>query len=191
MSCIVTHAVYLRGRCGAGEICLRPASDADIPLLCELNRDPRALIWSSESEEPYTEEMVRQVWGYVSPMALCFIIEVEGVPVGDCWLQRMNLPQVIARYPEGTDVRRIDMSIGRVEYWGRGVGTAMVELLMEHAFTVDGADVLHCMCDSRNTRSDRIWQRLGFELVWKDAPGCYENHYALRREAYLRRKKEQ
>lgn len=191
MSCIVTHDVHLRGRCGAGKICLRPASDADIPLLCELNRDPRALIWSSGSEEPYTEEMVRLIWGYVSPMALCFIIEVEGVPVGDCWLQRMNLPQVIARYPEGTDIRRIDMSIGRVDYWGQGVGTAMVELLMEYAFTADGADVLHCMCDSRNTRSDRIWRRLGFELVWKDEPGCCEHHYALGREAYLRRKMEQ
>lgn len=191
MSCIVTHDVCLRGRCGAGEICLRPVSDADIPLLCELNADPRALRWSSESEEPYTEEMVRQIWGYVSPMALCFIIEAEGVPVGDCWLQKMNLPQVIARYPEGTDIRRIDMSIGRVDYWGQGIGTAMVELLMEYAFAVEHADVLHCMCDSRNTRSDRIWNRLGFELVWKDEPGCYENHYALKREMYLGRKDKQ
>jgi len=103
----------------------------------------------------------------------------------------MNLPQVIARYPEGTDIRRIDMSIGRVDYWGQGVGTAMVKLLTEYAFTAEGADVLHCMCDSRNTRSDRIWKRLGFELVWKDEPGCYENHYALSREAYLCRKNEQ
>ena len=48
----------------------------------------------------------------ISRDALCFAIEAEGEMIGDCWLQKMNLPQVRALYPPGTDVRRIDVTIG-------------------------------------------------------------------------------
>lgn len=33
-----------------------------------------------------------------------FTIEANGVLVGECWLQRMNLPEVSAMYPPGADV---------------------------------------------------------------------------------------
>ena len=164
MSCIKTHDVTLHGRCGMHAITLRPASDADIALLQELNSDPAVLALADPggSMEPYDEEMVRKIWGTVSQHALCFIVEVDGTPVGDCWLQEMNLPGVRAKYPQGTDVRRIDMSIGRATYWNRGIGTAMIAVLMEFAFLKTSTDVLHCVCDERNIRSNRVWQKNGF-----------------------------
>ena len=45
-------------------------------------------------------------------IALCFAIEADGAIIGDCWLQEMYLPRVRAMYPSGTDVRRIDVTIG-------------------------------------------------------------------------------
>jgi len=30
----------------------------------------------------------------VSANAFCFIIEVAGQPVGECWLQKMNIPDI-------------------------------------------------------------------------------------------------
>lgn len=190
MNCIQTHDVTLHGRCAAHAITLRPTSDADIPLLRELNSDPEVLKLADPggAAEPYTEKTVRDIWGMVSQHALCFIIEADGMPIGDCWLQEMNLPGVRAKYPSGTDVRRIDMSIGRKEYWNRGIGTAMIRMLMEFAFTKTTTDVLHCMCDERNIRSNRVWQKNGFRLAWQEAGDETENHYALTREAYLAQK---
>lgn len=187
MSCIKTHSVRLIGTYPGGTLVLRPTSDDDIPLLCELNSDPRALQWSDGGAEPYDEETVRGIWGYVSPNALCFIIEADAEPIGDCWLQKMNLPDVIARYPEGTDIRRIDLSIGKVDYWNRGIGTALIGMLADYAFREDSADVLHCMCAVANLRSNRIWQKNGFRLAWSEPGAEYEQHYVLRRGEYLER----
>ncbi|MBO5258507.1 MAG: hypothetical protein J6C42_13485 [Clostridia bacterium] len=82
MPCIHSHSVRLTGTYPAGTLVLRPASDDDILLLCELNSDPRALEWSDSGAEPYDEQTVREIWGYVSPNALCFIIEADGTPIG-------------------------------------------------------------------------------------------------------------
>ena len=154
-----------------------------------MNSDPEALRWADSEAEPYDAEKVRGIWGYVSPMAFCFIVEYDGVPIGDCWLQRMNLPEVQAMYPVGTDVRRIDMSIGRREYWNRGIGTAMIRCLIDFAFGQEKTDVLHCMCNEEIMRSVRVWEKNGFRLraqMPREELDKLENHYVLTREEYNR-----
>lgn len=43
----------------------------------------------------YTDETVRLKYGGMSQEAFCFIIEVNGVIIGECWLQPMNKPDFI------------------------------------------------------------------------------------------------
>ena len=50
-----------------------------------------------------------------------FLIEVNNVPIGECWLQKMNLPDALSMYDATTDVRRIDMSVGEKQYWNQGI----------------------------------------------------------------------
>ncbi len=186
MSIIRIHTITLTDGNG---LVLRPVSDADIPLLCRLNSDMEVLKWSDgAATEPYDEETVRGIWRYVSQNAHCFIVEVDGVPVGDCWLQKMNVPEVLAMYPDGTDVRRIDISIGDRRYWGCGIGTRFVGLLLEFAFREECVDVMHCMCDDGNVRSKRIWEKHGFRLVKRELGAEYEDHWQLTRREYEERK---
>ena len=191
MSVIQTHSVTLTGRTDRYAIVLRPMSDADIPLLVHLNRDPEVLQFTDDdNHEPYTEEMVRGIYGYVSAMAYCFIVEANGQPIGDCWLEEMNEPEIRALYPEGTDVRRIDMSIGERTYHGQGIGTAFVGMLIDFAFQREKVDVLHCQCNDDNVRSNKVWLRHGFTLARQtprvNHPGLV-NHSVLTREAYLKK----
>lgn len=65
----------------------------------------------------------------------------DGVPIGECWLQKMNLPNVIAMYPETLDVRGIDMSIGEKEYWGKGIGTQAIDMMVDFAFCGKRSDL--------------------------------------------------
>lgn len=188
MSIIQTHDITLQGGNDKYSIVLRPMSDADIPLLVHLNRDPEVLQFvDDDSTEPYTEETVKGVYGYVSPMAYCFIVEVNGQPVGDCWLQKMNEPEISALYPEGTDVRRIDMSIGESSYHGKGIGTMFVGMLIDFAFRVENVEVLHCQCNDDNIRSKKVWEHYGFHLAFQkprvNKPG-FSDHYVLTREEY-------
>ena len=188
MSIIHSHHVKLTAVAGTCRIVLRPITDDDIPLLCALNSDPEALRWADDNAEPYDEARVKGIWGYVSPMAYCFIVEADDVPIGDCWLQRMNLPEIQSLYPKGTDVRRIDMSIGKTAYWNRGIGTTMIRCLTDFAFREENVDVLHCMCNEENIRSVRVWEKNGFRLkLQKPREGTdrFENHYVLTRETYF------
>jgi hypothetical protein len=67
--------------------------------------------------------------------------------------QQMNLPDVKTMYPDGTNVRRIDISIGEKAYWGRGIGTTCVRMLIDLAFSRENVDVLHCICEDYNVQA--------------------------------------
>ena len=81
------------------------------------------LYWTEgdENPEPMTPENVDGMYAAISRNALCFAIEADGAMIGDCWLQEMNQPRVRAMYSTGTDVRRIDVTIGEKGWWGRGL----------------------------------------------------------------------
>ncbi|MBR6556843.1 MAG: GNAT family N-acetyltransferase, partial [Clostridia bacterium] len=124
MSIIKTHDITLYGGNDTYKIILHPLSDEHLPYLYKWNSDAEVLYWSEgEDVESYSPEVVRQIYGGISQNSLCFMIEVNGENIGECWLQKMNLPNISALYPENTDVRRIDMSIGEKTYWGKGIGT--------------------------------------------------------------------
>jgi RimJ/RimL family protein N-acetyltransferase len=194
MPVIRSHDITLHGGNDEYSIILRPLCDEHLPLLCTWNADPEVLYWAEGGEDvarSYGEETVRNIYGSVSQHALCFLIEVDGTPIGECWLQKMNLPDVISMYP-GLDVRRIDMAIGEKAYWGKGIGTAFVHMLVDLAFTTENVDVLHCLCEDYNIRSQRVWLKNGFKLVRADElvqpqKGKVQYHYALTREEYTQK----
>lgn len=169
MAIIQTHDIFLYGG-GSVDVVLRPLADEHLPLLYRWNSDPEVLYWSEDDDYPegHSREMVERIYGSVSKNALCFLVEANGEPVGECWLQKVTRADVLAQYPAGCDVRRIDMMIGEKAWWGKGVGTTMVRMLREYAFAGENADVLHCFCRDYNERSVRLWQKLGFSLCQND-----------------------
>ncbi|NPV06733.1 MAG: GNAT family N-acetyltransferase [Anaerolineae bacterium] len=191
MPIITTHDITLYGETDRYRIILRPLCDAYLPLLYKWNADPEVLYWTEGGEDierSYDQDTVHEIYGGVSRQGHCFLVEVDGAPVGECWLQRMNLEKVSSMYP-GLDVRRIDMAIGEKECWGRGIGTAFVGMLVEFAFTVENVDVLHCFAEDYNVRSQRVWLKNGFRLVkTEELPqpqkGKLQYHFALTRAEF-------
>ena len=193
MEIITEHDITLYGGTDRYRIVLRPLNDGYLPLLYRWNADPEVLYWTEGGEDivrSYDQNTVNKIYGGVSQSAFCFLVEVNGVPIGDCWLQKMNLPDVLAMY-HGKDVRRIDMEIGEKEYWGKGIGTTFTGMMADFAFTGERADVLHCLCEDYNIRSSRIWRKNGFSLIRSDElpqpqKGKKQFHYALTRREYIR-----
>lgn len=192
MSIIKTHDFTLYGRIDRYDIVLRPLSDEHLPLLYKWNLDPEVLYWTEGGEDiirSYDKETVHDIYGSVSQNALCFLIEINETPIGECWLEKMNLEDVISMYPN-SDVRRIDMAIGEKEYWGRGIGTAFLRMVIEFAFTAENVDVLHCFSEDYNIRSQKVWLKNGFKLVRTDElpqpqRGKLQYHFALTREEFI------
>jgi RimJ/RimL family protein N-acetyltransferase len=148
-----------------GGVVLRPMSEADWPLLMAVNNDPEVLFYSEGDDvasRPLDE--VQAIYRHVSQSAFCFVIESDGAPVGDCWLQVLNLERLRSRFPN-LDARRIDIELLRGA-WGRGIGGASVRLLTAFAFGVQRADVVFgCDVADYNDRSRRLFEREGFKVV--------------------------
>lgn len=194
MSTIHSHDITLYGGSGSHRIVLRPLTDGHLPLLYKWNSDPEVLFWTEGGTDDrnlsYDPETVRQIYGGVSQNAFCFLVEADGLPIGECWLQKMNLPGIRNRYEPDLDVRRIDMCIGEKSWWNKGIGTRLVEMLADFAFYGEHADVLHCICEDYNVRSRRTWEKNGFTLVLTEPlpqpqKGSFEYHYRLTRQDYL------
>ena len=194
MSIIKTHDITLYGGNDAYKIILHPLSDEHLPYLYKWNSDPEVLYWvEGDDVESYSPEVVRQIYGGISQNSLCFLIEVNGEMIGECWLQKMNLPHVKALYAENAVVRRIDMSIGEKSYWGKGIGTIFIGMLVKYVFESEQVDVLHCLCEDYNIRSCRVWEKNGFTLVLTEElpqahKGKFQYHWRLTKEEYNDRK---
>lgn len=190
MSIIKSHNIILQGGNDEYRIKLLPLSDEHIPLLCKWNTDPEVMYFTDGGYIPKdVSSYVQRKYGGMSQNNLCFAVEVNGEVVGECWLQKMNVPAVIEMYPEGADIRRIDMSIGEKAYWGKGIGTMFIGMLIKYAFECEHVDVMHCFCEDYNIRSRRVWEKNGFKLVFTEelsesSIGKFEYHWRLTRDEY-------
>ncbi|MCL1793958.1 MAG: GNAT family N-acetyltransferase [Oscillospiraceae bacterium] len=198
MSIIKTHDVTLYGGNDI-DIVLRPLCDDHLPLLYKWCADPEVLYWTeggtNETDLSYGPDTVHQIYGGDKEKILYFLIEADGVPIGECWLQKMNLPGVIAMYPENLDVRRIDMSIGEKAYWNKGIGTQFIGMMIDFAFCGEYVDALHCFCEDYNVRSRRMWEKHGFVRVLQEPlepqpqKGQWQYHYRLTRREFIERRR--
>jgi RimJ/RimL family protein N-acetyltransferase len=158
---LATHDLVLEGT----RVTLRPLTEDDWETLLRWNSDPEVLYYSEGDDvESYSLEEVQRIYRGISQSALCFMIEIDGEPIGECWLQRMNLDRILERYA-GVDCRRIDLMIGEKELWGRGYGPEAIKQLTDYAFEVESADlVFGCDIGDYNVRSRRAFEKCGFAL---------------------------
>ena len=154
------HNITLR----SDNIVLRPMTEDDWDLLLKWNSDPEVLYFSEgRPVSSYTLEETQHIYRGVSQNAFCFIIEFDGRPIGEGWLQRMNLERILEQFP-GLDCRRIDLEIGQKEFWNRGIGTEVIRTLTEFGFEQEHADAIFGLVLGHNPRSRRAFEKAGFTL---------------------------
>ena len=171
-------------------ITLRPMSDKDFDILLKWNSDSEILYFTEGDEvESYNLENIQNIYGYVSKMAYCFIIEYDKFPIGECWLQQMNIEHIIEKYPNN-DLRRIDIMIGEKNFWNKGIGTKVIKRLVKFGFIDENADMIFYMPGDYNTRSIRTAEKAGFTLIEKIRnedckKGEYDYIMTLKKEEYI------
>jgi aminoglycoside 6'-N-acetyltransferase len=163
------HAVKLKGE----RVFLRPMTEDDWPLVVKWETDPEVLYWADTGNITTRNlEEVQAIFRTVSQQAYCFIIEHAGRPVGDGWLQKMNLPVILEKYP-GKDCRRIDLVIGEKGWWGKGLGTDVIRTLTRFALEQEKADMVFGLPGDYNARSMRAFEKAGYTKVMQlpEPPG--------------------
>ena len=156
------HTVTLPGK----RVTLRPMTEDDWPVLLQWNSDPQVLYFAEGADvQSYTLEQLHAMYRGISQQAFCFIAEVDHRPIGEGWLQAMNLAHILERHP-GQDCRRIDLMIGDTTLWGRGLGSEIIALLTAFAFRIEQADrVFGCGIADYNPRSLRAFEKSGYQVV--------------------------
>ena len=190
---IKEHNITLHGALRAHEITLRPLSDDHLPLLYKWNTDPEVLYWNEgPGADPANNkpEAVQAIYEGTSNAGYCFIIEIDGVAIGECLLCKMNVDYILETYPTSADVRRIDILIGEQSYWNVGIGSAVVQMLLHLAFNNEKTDIVYGITGGYNKRSGRVFEKNGFSLFlerpsdnFREENGL-ELHYRLTRSEY-------
>ena len=153
-----THDVFLHG----DHVTLRPMTECDWVLLLDWNNDPEVMEYADHDDfEPRTLEEIQSIYRWISTHAYCFIMEVEGRAIGECWLQRMNLRRIVDQFPD-KNLWRIDLMIGVKELWGRGYGSEAIRLLADFGFGCAGSDAIFGLVSVGNPRSVGAFQKCGF-----------------------------
>lgn len=143
-------------------------TEEDWSVLLRWNSDP-AVLYFAEGDDvrSYTLEQIQKIYQSVSQNAFCFIAEVDQRPIGECWLQEMNLPRILEKHM-GKDCRRIDLMIGEKTLWGQGLGSEIIDLLTDFAFLTEKADlVFGCGIADYNPCSLRAFEKSGYQVVEK------------------------
>ena len=159
-----THSITLPGE----KVVLRPLTEQDWAILMRWSADPDVLYFSEGDDvTTYTLDDVQGIYRSVSQKAFCFVIEADGQPVGDAWLQHMNLSRVLDNHPD-VDCRRIDLTLAKTA-WGQGFGTETIRLLTDLAFNVEKAHlVFGCDIADYNVGSLRAFEKVGFTIEAKN-----------------------
>lgn len=107
------HSVHLVD----GDLRLRPFVEGDWNVLLRWNRDPEVLCYSEGDDvQAHTLQEVQSIYRGVSQAASASWGGRDGAPIGECWLQRMNLERISRAFP-AMDLRHIDLEIGEKELW--------------------------------------------------------------------------
>lgn len=116
-----------------GRLRLRPFTEDDWHTAASWQSDLRVL-WFSEGDfvEERSMAETQAICRAVSQTADMFVIEHDGVAVGDGWLQAMNLRRITAAFP-GLRTSRIDLQLA-YDVWGQGLGSRAIRLLTERGF---------------------------------------------------------
>ncbi|MCL2522743.1 MAG: GNAT family N-acetyltransferase [Erysipelotrichales bacterium] len=190
---IKKHNITLHGTLRDHNIILRPLSDNDLPLLYKWNRDPEVIYWNEGSNANAAnndDENVQSIYKETSNAGYCFIIEFDGMAIGECLLCKMSVSYILEIYPVSADVRRIDILIGEKTFWNIGIGSVIVQMLVNFAFNYEKADIIYGITGDHNKRSARVFQKNGFHLFLECSTNNnpkedgLELHYRLIRDEY-------
>lgn len=161
---------------------LRPARLDDILPYAGFLADPEVAVWLDDSaQRPMSTGRVEAI---LMREAWClWIIEVNGIPAGVTSLYDPD---------QGRGTARLSIVVGNRQYWGRGLGTAAVKQVLEHAFITLGLRKVESEYLEPNLSARALHERVGFTIegklrndAWRRGQWVDRTFLSILREEYL------
>lgn len=159
-----------------GRVTLRAMTREDLPRLCAFNNDV-AVELAGGGDPPIPQTLARleaefdQAVGSGGRDGMAFAIEADGQFIGQCALFNVN---------NTAHTCELGITIGDKDYWGKGYGSAAIQLLLRYAFRYQNFHKVWLSVHGANERAIRAYRACGFveegrqrAHVWSD--GRYDD----------------
>lgn len=149
-----------------GRLTLRPMQPADLVLVERWLNEPHVARWyvAGSTVARELDDLRRCVAG-AEPTRVLLVVET-GRPIGWCqWYRCDDYPDHAAGVGAEPGDVGIDYAVGEPERVGRGVGTALVRLIVETVAAAFPAAGIVADTDASNLASRRVLEKAGFLLV--------------------------
>lgn len=150
-----------------GSLEIRNLDIEDKEILVKWLSDPKVLEFYEGRDNPFTLEMVEQKFYQSEKDVQRCLILYEGKKIG--YLQFYLLDEegkAEYGYPNLPDrLFGIDQFIGEPAYWGRGIGTSFIKLIVDYLTEKEKAARVVLDPQTWNTRAIRCYEKCGFKKV--------------------------
>ena len=151
-----------------GEYYLRRMEDTagDYSLLSRWLTDPRVLEFYEGRDNPFPLERVKEKYAprvLANEGVVSCMMEYGCHPIG--YLQFYVADPAEYQFEGRGKVYALDLFIGEPEYWGKGIGTQFVCLLLSYLFEIKDADWVIIDPHVDNARAIRAYEKCGFRKI--------------------------
>lgn len=109
------------------------------------------LPFSVEDEEKYIESLQN------STSSAIFFAKIDGKIIGDASFSSSPRERIKHRGEIGISVVK--------EYWGEGIGSKLIEIIIDFAKNTAGCEIIHLQVRSDNERAIKLYRKYGFEKI--------------------------
>ena len=150
------------------EICLRLLEIKDKQLLLKWLTDKRVLnFWEGENAVFDIERITEDFYSNEDVEAIRAIIEYKQKPIGYIHMYELN-ENLMKEYEYPITkkvVFGVDQFIGEPEFWGRGIGTKFMKLVLEYLVDKKFAEAVILDPHADNQRAIRCYEKVGFKKI--------------------------
>ncbi|WP_342514153.1 GNAT family N-acetyltransferase [Sporosarcina sp. FSL K6-1522] len=149
-----------------GALFVRKLEDADKYSLAKWLSDPEVLRYYEGRDNPFDVEKVEEEYFAEDDVTRC-LIEFEGKPIGYVQFYEVDAEErVLYEYGDSEElIYGMDQFIGESAYVNKGIGTKLIELVIDYLLEEKGADCIVMDPQAENERAIRCYEKCGFAKV--------------------------
>ncbi|OPJ64124.1 GNAT family N-acetyltransferase [Clostridium oryzae] len=144
----------------------------DYSLLAKWLSDPAVLEYYEGKNNPFDLEKVIKKWGprvRGEKAVIRCILEYKERAVGYIQYYRTNSDDYELKEKINLDTYKlpfgIDLFIGEIDYWNRGLGTKFIKMFVKYLFDNEKADIILIDPQTWNKRAIRCYEKAGFKAL--------------------------
>lgn len=148
-------------------VTVRLLTEADAQLLLKWLTDPQVLEYYDGRDHPHDEKLVhKHFYERTMDITQC-VVQFNGVDIGYIQYYPISADEIIeygyANF-EGK-IFGMDQFIGEVDYWNKGIGTALVQSMVQYLTHHEQVDKIVLDPQTWNARAIRVYEKCRFRKI--------------------------